>query len=233
MGFFDFFKFSSSRFASTAVSEKGPNRADNQDHFYADDERGIYCVADGLGGASDGAKASEIVCSNLKVMSPGAGDDLMERVSSVFASFQESNSLIREYSAEKGYGNMGSTVAALVFDPKNKYRAATIWAGDSRVYRIRGGRAEMFTHDHRFGFSNSLTRAIGVNDELKCDMKELSLKKGDRLLLCTDGVSGVVTDRIMAAIITDSSITKAAELLTKRILKLGAPDNFTFIIVEI
>ena len=219
--------------SSATVSEKGLVRADNQDHVFVDDGRGVYCVADGMGGGAEGGLASEIVCRDIKMLVGGAARDFKSTVAAVQKAVEEANSAIYSYATENGLGVMGSTVAILVLDPENPCHAGVCTVGDTRVYRVSKGMPELLTRDHRAAKGdNTLTRAVGVAESVKTEWFEIDSAKGARLVLCTDGVHDVVSASRLAVFVAAGSIQAAAERLSADILKRGAPDNYSFVIVS-
>lgn len=242
-----------SRIASVAKSDRGLQRIDNEDSFYADDDRLVYCVADGMGGGAEGAMASAIVCREVRMMSKVAADDFAQRAAALQHSLVDANEAIFEYAQRKGYRQMGSTVALLLLDDRTHSRAQIIHIGDSRVYRIRGGLATMLTKDHSIGFelgdfagpaaerfrdranplAHVLTRAIGVQAEVKCEVGETDVRPGDRFVVCSDGVHDVITDARLAIFAAGGTLASASARLAGAIEKAGAPDNYTFILIEV
>ena len=130
---------------SVSASETGLARTDNQDHVFVDDARLVYCVADGVGGGSDGAYASEIVCANLKMVTYAADETFKSRTSAVEKALEDANAALFARARERGVPLIASTVAALVLDPANPRHAAVCHVGDSRVYRFRRGMPELLT----------------------------------------------------------------------------------------
>ena len=114
------------------VSETGLVRADNQDNVLVAVARGVFCVADGMGGGAEGAKASATVCHELKLMTHAAGETLAERVDAVRSSLEDANAAIYEYASASGIGKMGSTAAVLALDPRPRYQD-----DPARVYGFR------------------------------------------------------------------------------------------------
>jgi len=220
--------------ASIAVSEPGLVRSDNQDHVFVDERRLVYCVADGVGGAKEGARASEIVCRNVKMMLAAAPSDFASRIHAVGQAVADANATIFAYARENGYDAMGSTVAALVLDPANPRHAAVCHVGDSRVYRIRGGMPQLLTKDHRReAGGNALTRAVGAAEGVSADWFEISSTNSSRFVLCTDGVHDVEPEGRLAVFAAAGSIESAARRLSADIERRGAPDNYSFVIVEV
>jgi len=222
------------RAGAFTVSEPGLLRKDNQDHVFVDAERLVYCVADGVGGGAEGAKASEIVCRNVKMMLSAAADDFDARVRAVSQAVDDANAAIHAYARERGYASMASTVAALVLDPDDVRHAAVCNVGDSRVYRIRAGMPELLTRDHRQSAgANTLTRAVGASERVEADWSEMTSSHHSRFLLCTDGVHDVESAARLAVFAAAGSIESAARRLAADIERRGAPDNYSFVIVEV
>ena len=220
---------------SVAQSETGLVRADNQDHLFVDDARLVYCVADGVGGGAEGARASEIVCANLKMVTYAAADTFKARTSAVQKAIEDANAALFAYAREKGVPLVASTVAALVLDPENPRHAAICNVGDSRIYRFRRGMPELLTHDHRLGGgSHALTRAIGAAETVRVEWTELESTDASRFLLCTDGVHDVVSAGRLAAFVSAApTLDAAVERIAADVVRHGAPDNYSFVLLEV
>ena len=220
------------RLEAVFVSETGLLRDDNQDNVLVSVGHGVFCVADGMGGGAEGAKASDVVCRELKMTVHVAEDEFYARVTAVQNALVEANFEIFSYARERGYAQMGSTAAVLVFDLTDRTRAAVVHVGDSRVYRLHRGLAERLTRDHRVIGGNALTRAVGVAPTVRCDIREIAVSPGDRFVVCSDGVSGVVPDARLAVFASGGAIETAAERLAAEVVKAGAPDNYSFVLVS-
>ena len=220
------------RLEAVFVSETGLARDDNQDNVLVSVGHGVFCVADGMGGGAEGAKASDVVCRELKMTVHVVEDEFAARVTAVQNALVEANFEIFSYAREHGYAQMGSTAAVLVFDPADRTRAAVVHVGDSRVYRLHRGLAERLTRDHRLAGCNVLTRAVGGAPTVRCDIREIAVAPGDRFLVCSDGVSGVVSDARLAVFASGGAIETAAERLAAEVVKAGAPDNYSFVLVS-
>ena len=214
------------------VSETGLVRADNQDNVLVLPEQGVFCVADGMGGGAEGAKASNVVCRELKMTMHVVEGDFASRVAAAQNALVDANYAIYTYANEHGFAQMGSTAAILVLDPADRMRAAVVHVGDSRVYRVRRGLAECQTRDHRVLGSNTLTRAVGAAATVRCDVREVDVRPGDRFVLCSDGVSGVVSDGRLAVFASGGALETAAARLADAVVKAGAPDNYSFVLVS-
>lgn len=234
------------------VSEMGLVRTDNQDNVLVSVSHGVFGVADGMGGGAEGAKASATVCHELKMMTHVAGDTFEQRVAAVRASLVDANAAIHAYATERGFKQMGSTAAVMVFDPEDGSRASVMHVGDSRVYRIRGGLVSLLTRDHSVGrelseFAGSraadlrsranplthvLTRAVGAQPSVNTEEREIDVRPGDRYLLCTDGVHDVVTDARLGVFAAAGDLESAATHLAAEVVRCGAPDNYSFVLVS-
>lgn len=233
------------------VSETGAVRKENEDHVFVDGANTLFCVADGMGGGSEGARASEIVCEELAKVASG---DFAARIESVDAAIAAANARILRYAREKGFKQMGSTVALLAVDPADVCRAAICHVGDSRVYRVRGGTAELLTADHTIGgqlsafakgrqadelknranpLAHVLTRAIGVEPKVSADWRKIDVRDGDLFLVCSDGVHDVISDAQVGEILSAAlDLDAAVKALSAQVVACGAPDNYSFVIVR-
>jgi len=219
--------------SSVYVSEIGLVRNDNQDCVMVSPRRGVFCVADGIGGRDGGAIASSIVCSELKSFDIPSTLSLARRISALQATLSRANNSIFEYAAAHSLPGMGTTAAVLFIDPDDRSRAAAVYVGDSRIYRIRSGMAMQLTRDHKAFGTNSLCRAVGTQPNVKCDVNEIDARPGDRFIVCTDGLYGVVPTARIAVLTSGGTIESAAERLANDVIRAGAPDNFSFVIVEL
>ena len=152
-------------------------------------------------------------------------------------------------SRDTRFNDMGTTVVSIAFSGSRVYCA---YVGDSRVYRMRGDSLDQLTEDHSlanefirlgvlkpedlpsFPYKNVIVRALGLQEEVEVDSFFRTAKPGDRFLLCSDGLTDLVSDDEMAAILADVKGAKnAAEALVADALDLGGVDNVTVMIVDI
>ncbi|MBE7217956.1 MAG: serine/threonine-protein phosphatase [Caulobacteraceae bacterium] len=233
-------------FTSAARTHVGKVRKLNEDALCDRPELGLWAVADGMGGHQAGDVASGLIVEALAgVDDVSSGFALLEDVR---RSIQRVNRTLIARAAVMAPGALiGSTVVSLVVY-EDFY--ACLWAGDSRAYLLRDGRMEQVTRDHSrmqelidsgslsrlearsYARSNVITRAVGVSDRLALDMQQGPLQVDDLFLLCSDGLTGALDDRTIAAILNQPSLETAADMLIARTLDQGARDNVTVVLVR-
>ena len=234
---------------SWAITDKGITRAQNQDAYYCycDPEKklALNIVCDGMGGANAGNVASQLA-TQLFV------DELNQSYSSLCTdigdllqnALRRVNRLVFEKSIESSeLRGMGTTlVASVVVDNQ----VTVINVGDSRAYRISGSTITQITKDHsvveelidlgditreeakRHPSRNLITRAVGTAPIVESDIFRLAVQDGDAILLCSDGLSNVVSDEEMLAVVhTEPSGEACCRKMVDLVLTRGAPDNVT------
>jgi type VI secretion system protein ImpM len=225
------------RFRSAAASDVGRVRHVNQDAFIERTDVGIWAVADGVGGQSHGEVASRMVCDAIADIVPAAS--FADVVESVRARLDEVNDhLVRAATGASDAARSGSTVVVVLVRGS---RCAVLWAGDSRVYRLREGRLVQLTRDHSVAEpsepgaaqnGNAITRAVGGEATLELDLYRDRVHAGDRFLLCTDGLTREVPEAQIRVWMEHQNIRKAVDGLIGAALEAGARDNVTALVVE-
>lgn len=239
------------RLDAFAKSDRGLERADNQDWFVCRPEQGLLCVADGMGGGSGGALASRWTCEAVsKVMSRPFG----ERKDAVDEQLEEANARIRAYAKANHFKSMGTTAVGMIFDPANCTLSRVFHVGDSRAYRLRYGRIDRLTRDHTVGsemgyavgnssseqaralqarsnpLSHILTHAVGTEIHVHQEWRTLDVMRGDRLMFCSDGVHDILDDdEIAECMSVGGSPQEVVAAIEERVRAGGAHDNYTII----
>ncbi len=233
-------------FECVSRTHVGLRRKVNEDSMLVRTDRGLWAVADGMGGHEAGDVASAKVTEALMRLPIIYGLD--EKVERAVAELQKVNlELIALAGSDDGRRTIGSTVVGLAI-AGGHYRC--FWAGDSRAYRIRDAQAERLTRDHSLvqdlvdagmleadeaeGHPNAsvITRAVGVVEELRVDIAKGDVQSGDLFLLASDGLTRVVADIELLAVLTSMPLAGAADKLIEIVLSRGAPDNVTLIIAK-
>jgi type VI secretion system protein ImpM len=222
-------------FRSAGASDVGRVRSVNQDAFLERPEVGVWTVADGLGGHSDGELASRMVCDALADFQPEPSFE--DTIEAVRVRLQDVNDHLLFGTSRLPGDRSGSTVVALLVRGR---RGAILWAGDSRLYRWRTGRLEQLTRDHSppdagstgRHTSNSVTRAVGAQSALELDLRRDLVLAGDRYLLCSDGLTRVVPEARIAEWMQTADLRAVVDGLVGETLAGGAPDNVTALVVE-
>ena len=234
-------------FECVSKTDVGLRRKVNEDSLLVRTERGLWAVADGMGGHDAGDVASSKVTESLLEL-PDAGnlDQLVE--SAVVALKKVNQDLIQLAGAAGSEKSIGSTVVGLAI-ADGQFRC--FWAGDSRGYRVRDGQIVQLTRDHSLvqdlvdsGMlqpdeavdhpnSNIITRAVGVAEELRVDTVSGDVQRGDQFFLATDGVTRLISDEELAQELSISPPAFAARKLIETVLARGAPDNASLIITKV
>ncbi|MFW6094282.1 MAG: PP2C family protein-serine/threonine phosphatase [Pseudomonadota bacterium] len=224
--------------AFAGKTHPGRVRAHNEDVVGWDPERGIYLVADGMGGHASGEVASRIVCDTL--LAEGPGDSLEAAI------VQAHQAISRAAEADGGLGGMGSTVVALRLDGPIGHFA---WVGDSRAYLWRRRSISRITRDHSFiemlreredmsesdlrnhPNRNIVTQTLGLGDPTPSSV-DVALKRGDWIVLCSDGLNDELTDEQIATVLEAHAEPQAAvQALIDGALAKGGRDNVSVVVV--
>ena len=223
------------------LTHAGRVREANEDAILIDPTGALWAVADGMGGYGNGALAADITIAALSGLPPDTPP------AGLVSALEAANAEVRRRAAA-GLGQMGATVvAALVAGAA----ASIAWVGDSRAYRLTGGRLARLTRDHSLvqelvdrgaldpaaaetdPRAHIVTRAIGAEDRLEVALTATPLTPGDRLLLCSDGLGKCLADAEIAALVAAETAPEAAcAALLAAALERGAPDNVSVIVVR-
>ncbi len=237
----------------TDVGRRRDSNEDNLTRLVPKDPRlmerkgAIFVVADGMGGHAAGEVASEIAVETIReeyYESPA--EDVVEALQHAI---KQANQVIYERATEQaGRAGMGTTCVVLVMRGSLAYIANV---GDSRAYLIRDGQLRQITNDHSWvaeqvragmltdaqarthAHRNVITRALGTQPEVEADLFIEPLRSGDLLLLCSDGLSGPVSDAELSRIVTSLPPQEAVHELIAQANEQGGPDNITAILVHV
>jgi serine/threonine protein phosphatase PrpC len=233
-------------FRSASRTHAGAVRATNEDALFVSDALGLWAVSDGMGGHAGGEIASATVVDTLRLAAGSPATSPLEHRARK-ALCEANAELCRRNEAAIPPSEMGATVALLGIEGA---RFFCLWAGDSRIYRIRGTEAAQLTRDHRYVQDlidagtlseseaqqhprrNVITRAVGITHDIAFDRCDGEVREGDIFLLATDGVSAICTAQDIAAAAQARTLEQAADDLAALCLKRAAPDNFAFVFVR-
>jgi len=236
-----------------ARSDVGMIRSGNEDAFFAHAtrERGVFIVADGMGGHAAGEVASEmavqIVSRELQELTEVQGEEARNRVAD---SLRIANRAIYDRTIqESDKQGMGTTASVLVVSG-TRYLIGQV--GDSRVYLLRDGALRQLTKDHSYvqeqvdaGFltpeqaryhpySNVITRCVGASDTVEPDTYSGELKLGDVFLVASDGLTGMVDDRrLQQLLLSRASAGRVVDALIAEANYRGGLDNITAVVVQV
>lgn len=255
-------KKKSKTFTVVGETHIGLVRESNQDRFLIDVDNGIFIVADGMGGHSAGEVASQMAVEHvseyikewlsnnskyLRHIGTAANDDLQTALEQAFT--KANNAVYSAWQGKSELAKMGTTlITAWIIDNK----CVLGHVGDVRGYLLRDGHLKQLTRDHtrvaqmvesgqitpeearHHPLRNRIQRSIGPHPHVSPDISFLDLKNKDRILLCSDGLWGMVTDSQIASALTDQNdIRKACENLVDYALAGGGEDNITVSIMEV
>jgi len=234
-------------FECVSRTDVGLRRKVNEDSILVRTERGLWAVADGMGGHEAGDVASAMVTEALHLLPIVYG--LEPLVEAAIVELRRINSQLIELGRSDGHGRtIGTTVVALAIADGHFH---CFWAGDSRAYRVRDGQIRRISRDHsmvqdlvdagmlaadeaeRHVDANIITRAVGVAEELEVDSSTGDAQAGDLFLLASDGLTRVVDDQEILAQLAANTPNDAADVLIEMVMARGAPDNVSIVIVKV
>ncbi len=247
---------------SSGLTDVGLKRTHNEDNFACDDELGLYVVADGMGGHAAGEVASGTAVDAMRefilkyhgeqdVTWPfGVETSMSIDENALATAVRLANSAVCTLANEnQAYSGMGTTVVGLLL---NETKAIVAHVGDSRLYRLRGEELTQITADHSWvneqlrrniisaeeakshRWRNVITRALGNKMDIEVELQPLDLQTGDVFLLCTDGLSGMISDEdIQQALLENiDNMPRATEALLNQANANGGIDNVTALLVH-
>jgi serine/threonine-protein phosphatase Stp1 len=221
----------------------GCRRRMNEDAVLSRPELGVWAVADGMGGHEAGEVASALVVEGLAGLDGGLA--LPQRAAAAGRVLEGVNEALMTLAG--GRRTIGSTVVAVLADER---AFVCLWAGDSRVYRVRAGGLQRLTRDHSLvqelvdlgeinaaeaeGHPNAnvITRAVGADATLKLDLVEGDVRPGDVFLLASDGLTRLISDDELRTGLQAEGLEATADRFLDTCLERGAPDNVSLVILR-
>ena len=236
----------------TGLTDTGVVRSVNQDDYYYDPDGRFFIVADGMGGHTGGQEASHIATETIKnyleqkwsssVPSP----NLLEE-----ALLKANQAILLDQQQHPERSDMGTTIVVLMFR-EDRRRPWHAHIGDSRLYRLRGHQLEQITEDHTWvaravssgalspeqsrthPWRHVLSQCLGREDLAEIEIESLDIQSGDRLLLCSDGLTEELSDHLIESKLKSiRACDKAAKTLVETAKEKGGRDNITVVIVVI
>jgi len=243
---------------SAERTDTGRRRHNNEDAVLRLPEHGLFCVADGMGGAAAGELASHAVVNALRrgfqevtPAAPPAYPGLDSRIGLASRLLDEASRWIRERAEEMGVSGTGTTVVSLLFDAWQPGRGVCLHAGDSRAYLYREGRVKQLTRDHSVAaaagisdekslpafFRGVVTRAVGLDPHVDLEVTPFDVHPNDLYLLCSDGLTKMLSDADIAKMIKKQLAVAGLEGMTMRLVdaanEAGGEDNVSVILVQV
>ena len=231
--------------AATLRTDIGKLRKQNEDAAWFDEARAVFAVADGMGGHLAGEVASRMAIEAVQRMAKENDVPGIAALRDAVAGAHET--ILAHAQSHIECAGMGTTLSVLWLSRSYAYIAHV---GDSRIYRMRAGSLSQITQDHslveelvRAGLitreqarthprRNIITRALGTHGENEPDLLVTDVQDGDVFLLCTDGLTGMVTDAQIERMLLENDMESAADALLAAALDAGGRDNVTLILCE-
>lgn len=249
------------RVKACGLSDVGLTRSHNEDYFEVDPRNQLYVVADGMGGHSFGEVAAQIAVHTIREFIertsdrdttwPFAADTRLARHSNLLkmAVRLAHDRVLAAISQDVTLHGMGTTVVGFLLEGTT---AAVAHVGDSRAYRLRDNRLDQLTQDHTWvqeqvvaGFlskeqarlhplKNVVTRALGGDSDVLVDVREMEVRPGDLYLLCSDGLTSLVSDaQIRERLSTGKGLHEICRTLVDDANSRGGTDNVTVVLLAI
>jgi len=237
---------------SAFKSDIGKKRGNNEDFCYADTDNGIFLLADGMGGHQAGEVASRLAVEEaytyLKDRLPQTNDEKDISKLLVEALLKAHDAVNKESKTDLNLMGMGTTFVEMIIKDEKAY---ICHVGDSRAYHLQNG-IRQITKDHTVGDYlvehglmkreevpsqkwHTLTQAVGVSENIVPELNHVKLKPGDILLLCSDGLTDMLTDQEIEGIIQNhkEELKQAVNTLIEEANRKGGKDNITVVLIEV
>jgi len=252
------------RISSAVASHPGLRREGNEDAYCAREDLGLFMVADGMGGHAAGEIASRMAVDAVEAFVSDTRDADVNRTwpfpydralsldgNRLKAAFRVANRRLAAAMADNdALRGMATTAAVALFSGRQEPVVAHV--GDSRIYLWRGGALEQVTEDHswvseqvragtlseadarRHPWKNVVTRALSGGEDPGVDVRALEVRAGDRVLICSDGLSGVLTPSRLEALLAEARpLDDTCRALIDAANEAGGPDNITVALLQV
>ncbi|MDH6085425.1 Stp1/IreP family PP2C-type Ser/Thr phosphatase [Umezakia ovalisporum] len=233
------------------ITDPGLVRSNNQDAYYIDPHGRFFIVADGMGGHAGGEQASHTATEEIAAFLGSHWDSSESSQKLLENALEKANAaILNEQQKHPEGADMGTTVVAVIFRSPDSPWCAHV--GDSRLYRFREGKLQQITEDDTWvarvikigditeekarnhPFRHVLSRCLGREDLCQVEVQEIDIKTGDRLLLCSDGLTEELTNQNIAAHLGNFPILeKASVSLIESAKNQGGHDNITVVIISV
>lgn len=234
----------------TGMTDTGVIRSVNQDAYHIDPAGRFFIVADGMGGHAGGQEASTIAIATLQTYLDQQWETTIDSETLLKQALLEANqAILKDQTLHPERSDMGTTAVVVMFRDETNPLCAHI--GDSRLYRLRDAKLEQITEDHtwvaralRSGeltpdqarthpMRHVLAQCLGRDDLDTIEVQSLQVQPGDRLLLCSDGLTEELSDQLIANHLRSIQAGEAATDLINAAKDRGGRDNITVVIVAI
>lgn len=229
------------------ISDVGMRRERNEDSYLINKEIPVFAIADGMGGHVGGKFASHLAIQTIEeILSGMDNEDLTTCLKNSIK--EASRRIYLEAKKDPSLKGMGTTSVVMIFR-NNKVYIANV--GDSRAYLVRNGKITQLTEDHslvgeqlRAGviseyaarghkLKNIITRSVGFQEDVEIDIMVRILQDGDKYLLCSDGLTNMVSDDEILDVVMGNPIEEACHILVDMANARGGDDNITIILSEV
>ncbi len=234
------------------LSDTGLLRTSNQDDYHLDAEGRFFIVADGMGGHAGGQEASRLATETIATFLTERWADDCETPTLLKQALEQANTaILKDQRCHPERADMGTTVVVLTF----RLQDSQPWCahvGDSRLYRLRGHHLDQITEDHTWiakairegeivpsqsrshPWRHVLSQCLGREDLSQMDIQTLDIQPGDRLLLCSDGLTEELSDHLIASHLKSiRACEAAAAALVNSAKQRGGRDNITVVVVSL
>lgn len=243
-------KLNSLKLNFAGTTDKGCVRSVNQDSYYIDPEGRFFIVADGMGGHAGGQEASKIAAEVIQAYLNFHWQDTQPSPKLLEEAFIKANeAIIEDQEEHPERSDMGTTGVVVIFGEQQPWCANV---GDSRLYRLRGQELKQITEDQTWvaqavkknaltpeqakvhPWRHVLSQCLGREDMGKVDLLPVDVQPGDRLLLCSDGLTEELSDSLIAPLLSSSDDCESiAKELVNAAKDKGGHDNITVVIVAV